>query len=145
MIEKKEDLDVGEAFSKVIPDDLVKYGLIPELVGRLPIITNLNQLSKEAFINILTKPKNALLKQYKKLFKMDNVELEIEDDAVEEIVELAFSRKTGARGLRSIMESIMMESMYEVPSNPDIEKCVITKDTVLKKEKAKYILKKVKV
>ncbi len=141
-LEPKDTMDVGVAFSKVIPNDIVKYGLIPELVGRLPIITSLNQLTKEALINILSKPKNALLKQYKKLFKMDNVELEIEKDAIEEIVDLALSRKTGARGLRSIMESIMMDSMYEVPSNPNIEKCVITKDVVTKKAKAKYIVKK---
>ncbi|MDO4282810.1 MAG: ATP-dependent protease ATP-binding subunit ClpX [Clostridia bacterium] len=141
-LEPKEEMDVGKAFSKVLPNDIVKYGLIPELVGRLPIITSLNQLTKDALINILSKPKNALLKQYKKLFKMDHVELEIEQDAIEEIVDLALSRKTGARGLRSIMESIMMDSMYEVPSNPNIEKCIITKDTVLKKAKAKYIMKK---
>lgn len=141
-LEPKEEMDVGKAFSKVLPNDIVKYGLIPELVGRLPIITSLNQLTKEALISILSKPKNALLKQYKKLFKMDNVELEIEQDAIEEIVNLALSRKTGARGLRSIMESIMMDSMYEVPSNPNIEKCIITKDVVCKKAKAKYIVKK---
>lgn len=141
-LEPKENMDVGVAFSKVLPNDIVKYGLIPELVGRLPIITNLNQLTKEALISILSKPKNALLKQYKKLFKMDNVELEIEQEAIEEIVDLALSRKTGARGLRSIMESIMMDSMYEVPSNHNIEKCIITKDVVVNKSKAKYIMKK---
>ena len=140
-LEKKEELDVGKAFAKALPNDIVKYGLIPELVGRLPIITSLNQLSKEAMINILSKPKNALLKQYKKLFKMDDVDLEIEQDAIEEIVDLALSRKTGARGLRAIMENIMMDSMYEVPSNSNIQKCVITKDVVCNKAKAKYILK----
>ena len=137
-IEAKKDIDLGRIFSNVQPYDIVKYGLIPELVGRLPIITSLNQLSKEAFIDILTKPKNALLKQYKKLFKMDNVTLNVEKEAVEKIVELAMERKTGARGLRAILENIMMDSMYEVPSNKDIVKCTITKDVIENKAKAIY-------
>lgn len=137
-IEAKKDIDLGRIFSNVQPYDIVKYGLIPELVGRLPIITSLNQLSREAFIDILTKPKNALLKQYKKLFKMDNVTLNVEKEAVEKIVELAMERKTGARGLRAILENIMMDSMYEVPSNKDIVKCTITKDVIENKSKAIY-------
>ena len=138
-IEDKKDLDVGKIFSQVLPQDIVKFGLIPELVGRLPIITSLNQLSREALIDIISKPKNALLKQYVKLFKMDNCELEVEEDALNAIVDEAVDRKTGARGLRAIMENVMMDSMYEVPSNKDITKCVITKDVVTKHAKPKYV------
>ena len=138
-VEAKEDINVGSIFANVQPQDIVKYGLIPELVGRLPIITSLDQLSKEALIDIISKPKNALLKQYIKLFKMDNVDLEIEDDALNAIVDYAVERKTGARGLRAIMENVMMDSMYEVPSNKDITKCVITKDVVEKQQKPIYI------
>ena len=138
-VEAKEDVNVGSIFANVQPQDIVKYGLIPELVGRLPIITSLDQLSKEALIDIISKPKNALLKQYIKLFKMDNVDLEIEDDALNAIVDYAVERKTGARGLRAIMENVMMDSMYEVPSNKDITKCVITKDVVVKHQKPIYI------
>jgi len=137
-VESKKDIDVGKIFSEVLPHDIVKYGLIPELVGRLPVITSLNQLTKEALIDIMSKPKNALIKQYQKLFKMDNVELEITQDALEEIVELALSRKTGARGLRAILENIMMDAMFEVPSCDNIYKCIITKDVVNKKGKATY-------
>ncbi len=141
-IESKKDIDVGKIFSNVQPHDIVKYGLIPELVGRLPVITSLEQLSKEAFLDILTKPKNALVKQYKKLFKMDDVKLEIEKNALDEIVNLAIERKTGARGLRAILENIMMEAMYEVPSNKEITKCIITRGVVQSKEKPYYEYKK---
>ena len=136
----KKELDIGKIFSQVQPQDIVKFGLIPELIGRLPIITSLNQLSEEALIDIVTKPKNALLKQYKKLFKMDNVELDIDDDALNAIVECAVERKTGARGLRAIMENVMIDAMYEVPSNKDIVKCVITKDVVTNHDKPKYVM-----
>lgn len=139
-LEDKKELNVGELFNEVQPQDIVKYGLIPELVGRLPVITSLNELSKNALIDIISKPKNALLKQYVKLFKMDNVELVIEDDALKEIVNFAIERKTGARGLRAIMENVMMEPMYEVPSNKNIAKCIITKDVVLNHSKPIYIM-----
>lgn len=139
-VESKKELDIGKIFSQVQPQDIVKFGLIPELIGRLPIITSLNQLSEEALIDIVTKPKNALLKQYKKLFKMDNVELDIDDDALNAIVECAVERRTGARGLRAIMESVMIDAMYEVPSNKDIVKCVITKDVVTNHDKPKYVM-----
>lgn len=141
-VEAKKDIDIGKIFSKVEPNDIVKYGLIPELVGRLPIITNLNQLTKSALIDILTKPKNALFKQYKKLFKMDNVRLDINKDAIDAIVEKALERKVGARGLRAIIEKIMLDAMYEVPSNKDIIKCTITKDVVLNNAKPIYDYKK---
>lgn len=129
-IQSKKIKDVGEVLKYVQPEDLLKYGLIPEFVGRLPVIVTLNQLDKDALIDILTKPKNALVKQYKELFLMDGVDLEIDDEALEAIAEKAIERKSGARGLRGIMEEIMLDIMYEIPSREDIEKCVINKDTV---------------
>lgn len=141
-VEEKEDLDVGKIFAEVQPQDIIKFGLIPELVGRLPIITNLNNLDKSALIEILSKPKNAIVKQYKKLFKMDNVRLDIHKGALERVVELALERKTGARGLRAIMENAMMNAMYEVPSNKEIVKCTITRDVVDGKGKPIYEYKK---
>ena len=109
----------------------MKFGLIPEFVGRLPIIATLHELDREALANIVTKPKNALVKQYQKLFELDNVTLEFEPEAINLIVDKAIERKTGARGLRSIIEEIMRDIMFEIPSNPNIEKCIITKETVL--------------
>ncbi|MFQ3542594.1 ATP-dependent protease ATP-binding subunit ClpX [Halobacillus rhizosphaerae] len=120
-----------ELLTKVLPEDLLSYGLIPEFIGRLPVIGSLEQLDEDALVEILTKPKNALVKQYQKLFQIDHVELEIEEDALREISRLAIERKTGARGLRSIIEGIMLDVMYELPSRDDIEKCIITKDTVI--------------
>lgn len=120
-----------EIFQELLPQDLLKFGLIPEFIGRLPIIATLKELDKEALIKILVEPKNALVKQYEKLFQMDGVELVFEQEAIEAIVEKAIERKTGARGLRSIIEEIMRDIMYEIPSNLNIEKCTITKDTVL--------------
>ena len=112
------------------PQDLVKFGLIPEFVGRVPICVSLRGLDKEALIRILQEPKNALIKQYRKLFEMDNVKLTFDKDAVEAIADKAFERKTGARGLRSIMEGVMMNTMYEIPSDETIEECVVTKSAV---------------
>ena len=120
----------SELLSKIQPEDLLKYGLIPEFVGRLPVLVTLKELDADALVRIINEPKNALLKQYKKLFSMDNVELEIEDDAIVRIAEKAIERKTGARGLRSIMENLMTDIMFEIPSRQDIRKCIITKDTV---------------
>ena len=128
-IQDKTEKNRAEVFKEMLPQDLLKFGLIPEFVGRLPIIATLNELDKQALIDIVTKPKNALVKQYKKLFKLDNVELEFEQDSLEAIVNKAIERKTGARGLRSIIEDIMRDIMYEIPSNPQIEKCIITKNT----------------
>ena len=113
-----------------MPQDLLKFGLIPEFIGRLPIIATLEELDREALIKIATEPKNALVKQYKKLLELDGVELEFTREALEAIVDKAIERKTGARGLRSIIEEIMRDIMYDIPSNPKIEKCTITKDTV---------------
>lgn len=127
---ENQDLDKGELLSKVLPEDLLGYGLIPEFIGRLPIISSLKPLDEEVLIRILTEPKNALVKQYKKLFQMDNVELEFDEDALVEIAKNAMERKTGARGLRSIIETIMLDIMFEIPSRADIEKCIITKEMV---------------
>jgi len=114
----------------VVPHDLVKYGLIPELIGRLPVITHLNAIDKEGFIKILTEPKNSLVKQYKKIFELDNVELEFEDSAMNAIAEMAQQKNTGARGLRSIMENLLMDLMFKVPSDVTIEKVIISAETV---------------
>ncbi len=124
---KKDD---DETLKDLLPQDLLKFGLIPEFVGRLPIVATLKALDKQALLDIITKPKNSLVKQYKKLFEIDDVELEFEDEALELIVNKAIERKTGARGLRSIIEDIMRDIMFEIPSNPKIVKCVITKDTI---------------
>ncbi|NGP88635.1 ATP-dependent Clp protease ATP-binding subunit ClpX [Fodinibius halophilus] len=123
----KEDPDI---FTHVEAQDLQRYGLIPELIGRLPVISGLHQLSKDAMVEILVKPKNALTKQYKKLFQMEGVELIFEEEALEVIVEKAMKRKTGARGLRSIMEGSMLEIMFTLPSMDNIERCVITRETI---------------
>lgn len=130
-IKSKKELKQYEIFQELLPQDLLKFGLIPEFIGRLPIIATLKELDKEALIKILIEPKNALVKQYQKLFQIDGVELTFEQEAIEAIVDKAIERKTGARGLRSIIEEIMRDIMYEIPSNPNIEKCTITKDTVL--------------
>ncbi|QHS22930.1 ATP-dependent protease ATP-binding subunit ClpX [Virgibacillus sp. MSP4-1] len=136
-----EDLDKAELLSKVLPEDLLRYGLIPEFIGRLPVIGALEPLDEDALVEILTKPKNALVKQYKKLFEIDDVELEIEDEGLQAIAQKAIERKTGARGLRSIIEGIMMDVMYELPSRDDVDKCIITKDTVqLENGKPKLVM-----
>lgn len=122
--------NVGELFKQVLPQDFVKYGLIPEFVGRVPVTVGLDLLDKDALIRILTEPKNAIVKQYKKLFELDGVELEFTPEAVEVIAKKSFERKTGARGLRAIMESVMMDVMYQIPSDSKVVKCLITKDSV---------------
>ena len=138
-IESQKDINKYEIFQELLPQDLLKFGLIHEFIGRLPIVATLKDLDKEALIKILKEPKNALVKQYTKLFEIDGVELEFEDEALNAIVEKAIERKTGARGLRSIIEEIMRDIMFEIPSNPNIEKCIITKETVLNKAEPKII------
>ena len=139
-IESNKDIDKYKVFEQLLPQDLLKFGLIPEFVGRLPIIATLKELDKEALINIVTEPKNALTKQYKKLLELDGVELEFEPEALNSIVEKAIERNTGARGLRSIIEDIMRDIMFDIPSNPKIEKCIITKDTVEGKDGPKLVI-----
>lgn len=132
-VESKKDRNRGDILRQIIPEDLVKFGLIPELIGRLPIIATLDTLNREALMQIFKEPKNSLLKQYKALMKMDGVELEFDDEAVAEIAEKAVKRETGARGLRTIVEDIMLDIMYEIPSMKNVEKVTITKDAVQKK------------
>ena len=132
-VRRVEEKDLGEIFGKVLPEDLLKYGLIPEFVGRLPVITNVHNLDKEALVDILTKPKNALVKQYQKFFEFDGVELEFSDDALQAIADQAILRGTGARGLRAIMEEVLLNTMYELPSRTDVTKCVIDGDVVRSK------------
>ena len=131
--------DIDNVIRQVESEDLMKYGMIPELVGRLPVMVTLNQLTEDALIRIMKEPKNALVKQYKKLFELDDVELEIEDDAIREIAKKAIARKTGARGLRTIFEKTMMNIMFDIPSRDDITKCVISKDTVVNGTEPKLV------
>ena len=126
----KTEREIGEVLKKVEPQDLIKFGLIPEFVGRVPITVSLEGLDKAALIRILKEPKNALVKQYKKLFEMDGVELDFEEEALESVADQAYERKTGARGLRSIMEKSMMNVMYDIPSDDSITKCLVTKEAV---------------
>lgn len=130
VIEGKNEKDVGKLLHQVQPHDLLKFGIIPELVGRLPIITALNSLSREDLVHILTQPKNALVKQYQKLLEYDDVELEFQTDALEAVADKAIARNIGARGLRAVMESLLTQVMYDIPSDPTVEKVVITKDCV---------------
>ena len=127
----KKNRDVSDVLKDVTPQDLIKFGLIPEFVGRVPIMVSLEGLDREAMVRILTEPKNALIKQYKKLFGMDNVELTFEPDAVEAIADKAMESKTGARGLRSILENVMMDVMFKIPSDETITSCTITKESVV--------------
>ena len=136
---KKNSKDIGELFKEVATQDLIKFGMIPEFIGRVPISVSLDGLDKEALKRILCEPKNALVKQYQKLFDYDGVELEFEEEAVERIAEEAFDKKTGARGLRSILEHTMRDVMYEIPSDETIEKCIITKEAVEGTGKPKII------
>lgn len=135
----KNKTDIDDLLKKTLPQDLVKFGLIPEFIGRVPITVSLELLDREALVKILTAPKNALVKQYQKLFELDDVKLELTKEAVERIAELAVERKTGARGLRSIMESVMMDLMYEIPSDSSIGICTITRDVVDKKGEPELI------
>ncbi|MEG0629276.1 MAG: AAA family ATPase, partial [Enterococcus sp.] len=130
----------GTLMSQLVPEDLLKFGLIPEFIGRLPVLATLEQLDVDALVQILTEPKNALAKQYQKMLELDNVELEFEDDALVEIAKLAIERKTGARGLRSIIEVTMLDAMFELPSREDIKKCIITAETIRDKAEPKLIL-----
>jgi ATP-dependent Clp protease ATP-binding subunit ClpX len=134
---KSKEYDV--LMSQAEPDDMIRFGLIPEFIGRLPITAVLTSLNEEALLSILTEPKNAIVKQYKKLFRMEGVDLEFEDDALEAVVKKAITKGTGARALRSILEEIMIDIMYKLPSKENVTKCVITKDVIVKKDQPVYI------
>lgn len=135
----KKEMKLGDVLKQVQTEDFLKYGLIPEFIGRLPIITTLEPLDEQALVRILKEPKNALVKQYQKLMQMDDVELEIDEEALKKIAGKAIERKTGARGLRSILEETMMDIMYDIPSRDDVDKVVVTKDCI-DKEKEPVIL-----
>ena len=132
--------DVGDLFRQVLPEDLIKFGLIPEFIGRVPVNVALDTLDEQALVDILEKPKNALTKQYKKLFELDGVELEFEPEALKTIARKSFERKTGARGLRSICEAIMMDVMYDIPSDLSVEKVIITKEAAEGTAKPEVVL-----
>ena len=136
----KEELDEKSLLSQLIPEDLLKFGLIPEFIGRLPVLASLEQLDENALVQILTEPKNALIKQYQKMMELDDVKLTFEDEALREIAKLAIERKTGARGLRSIIENTMLEVMFDLPSREDIVECVITAETITDNVQPKLIL-----
>lgn len=131
-VRKKEEINNDEVFGKVLPEDIMKFGIIPEFAGRLPVVVTLNSLDKAALVQILTEPRNALVKQYQRFLAMDGVDLEFEPAALDAIAEEALKRNAGARGLRSIIESIMRNVMYDVPSRDDVKKCIVTEDTVRK-------------
>ena len=138
-VKTRAERNLGELYSQILPEDLLKFGLIPEFIGRVPMVVTLEALDENALVNILTKPKNALLKQYQKLFAMDGIRLTFEEDAIREVAKLALERKTGARGLRSILEGIMVDAMYEAPSRKDIAECIVTKAAVRDSKELKLI------
>lgn len=141
-VKVKDNKKLKDLINQVETEDLIKFGLIPELVGRLPVVCTIDELSEDDLIRVLTEPKNAIVKQYKKLFQLEGVELEFEKDALREIAKKAIERKTGARGLRSIVENILGETMFEIPSDNNIEKVIITKECVVNQDKPKIIFKK---
>jgi ATP-dependent Clp protease ATP-binding subunit ClpX len=133
-VKSKENQSIGEALRQLMPEDLLKFGLIPEFVGRLPVTVTLDALDEDALVRILVEPKNALIKQYQKLLELDGVQLEFKDDALRSVAQMALKRKTGARGLRSIIEEVMCNVMYDVPSRCDVSKCIVTKESILNKD-----------
>ncbi len=144
-VKSSKEVDKYKVYEELLPQDLLKFGLIPEFVGRLPIVATLRELDRSTLIEIVTKPKNALIKQYQKLLRLDEVQLEFEQEALEAIVDKAIERKTGARGLRSIIEEIMRDIMFEIPSNPKIEKCIVTRNTVVNQESPTLVINENKV
>ncbi len=141
---QNETRNIGELFAEVEPEDLIKYGLIPELVGRLPVSCALDDLDEEALLRILTEPKNAITKQYQKLFELDGVDLTFEDGALQQVVGLTVKKGTGARGLRSVLEDVMIDLMYEIPSNPDLKEVVVTEELILNRTNPRLQIQKKK-
>ncbi len=140
-VRRMEEKDLGDILEHVLPEDLLKYGLIPEFIGRLPVITNVHNLDKDALVEILTIPKNALIRQYRKFFEFDGVELDFTDDALEAVAEQSMLRGTGARGLRAILEEVLLNVMYDLPSREDVGKCLITREVVLEKVNPTLVLR----
>jgi ATP-dependent Clp protease ATP-binding subunit ClpX len=143
-IQSRTELQIGEILSRIETEDLLKYGLIPEFIGRVPVVVSLDSLDEEALIEILKKPKNALIKQYQFLFDVDGVELSFDDDALVEIARLSKEKNTGARGLRSIIEKVMLDVMYELPKREDVEKCIITREVITAGKQPTLVLKEKK-
>jgi len=143
-IQKKRSMSISEVLAQVEPEDLLRFGLIPELVGRLPIVCTLHELDEDALMAILTEPRNAITKQYKRLFALDGVRLEFETEALREVVALAVKRGTGARALRSVIEDTMLEIMYHLPSRPEIKECIITRETIAKGKEPLYRFEEMK-
>jgi ATP-dependent Clp protease ATP-binding subunit ClpX len=141
-IKSKREKKIGDTLSMAEPQDLIKYGLIPEFVGRLPVVATLDELDESSLIRILNEPKNSLIKQYQKLLSLDNVKLRFTDDAITAIAKESLRRKTGARGLRAILEEVMLDVMYEIPSQRGISECVINQDVIIKREKPILTYKK---
>ena len=137
----EESENIGEILQHILPEDLLHYGLIPEFIGRMPVLVTLDELVEEDLVKILTEPRNALVKQYKKFFEMDEVELEFKEEALSEIAKKAMNRNTGARGLRSVVEESIMDIMYDLPSQPQIGKCVITPEVVKDNKTPELIIK----
>ncbi|RLC18763.1 MAG: ATP-dependent Clp protease ATP-binding subunit ClpX, partial [Deltaproteobacteria bacterium] len=133
-IADKKDVNIGELLEKLKPEDLIKFGLIPEFLGRLPIITSIGELNEKSLVKILTEPKNSLVKQYRELFNIEGVELQFTDEALEAMAKEAVQRKSGARGLRAIMEETMLDIMYEIPSKENVQECVVGEEVVVKHE-----------
>ncbi|MCY0881704.1 MAG: AAA family ATPase, partial [Firmicutes bacterium] len=132
-LQETQKTNIGDVLAKIMPEDLLKFGLIPEFVGRLPVLVTLDALDEKALVSILTEPRNALVKQYQKMLSLDNVELEVQDEAVRAIAREAIRRNTGARALRAIVEDIMLEVMYDIPGRTDVSKCILTEDVVEKR------------
>jgi ATP-dependent Clp protease ATP-binding subunit ClpX len=130
VIQSKDQRDLGEMFEHCLPEDLIQYGLIPEFIGRLPVMSAIHQLSRDELMQILTEPRNALVKQFQRFFQFDGIELVFADDALTSVADKALERETGARGLRSIIEEVLLEVQFELPSRRDVRKCVVTKETI---------------
>ena len=141
-VESRKTRKVGELLEKCEPADLIKFGLIPEFIGRLPVITTLHELDEEALVDILRKPKNAIIRQYQKLFGFENVKLKFTEDALRAVAREALRRKSGARGLRAILEDAMLDIMYEIPSRDDVKEVIVNEDVIMKKEKPILLLEK---
>ncbi|HBT25612.1 MAG TPA: ATP-dependent Clp protease ATP-binding subunit ClpX, partial [Pseudothermotoga sp.] len=142
-IKSKKRMRLGEILSHVVPDDLVQYGMIPEFVGRFPVIATLDDLTEEDLVRILNEPKNAIVKQYKKLFQLDNIELEITKDALYAIARKALTKGTGARALKGVFEEVMIDVMFEIPSTKNVEKVVVTRESVEGKEKPRIVMREI--
>ena len=142
LISRGHDQRLGELLGQVMPEDLLKFGMIPEFVGRLPVTATLEPLDEAALVRILTEPKNALVRQYQKFFQMDSIQLEFEDEALELIARAALDRKTGARGLRAILEEIMLDVMFDIPSRSDLSKCMVTRDVVAERKQPVLVTRK---